>query len=58
MAARRRGHGETIPFLAGYFVPTERVAHGVTAHVIRELCSRQIFGRTIGPALAMGNAGW
>ena len=49
-------HGETIPFLAGYFVPTERVAHGVTAHIIPWNYPAQMFGRTIGPALAMGNA--
>ena len=49
-------HGETIPFLAGYFVPTERVPHGVTAHIIPWNYPAQMFGRTIGPALAVGNA--
>ena len=49
-------HGETIPFLAGYFVPTERVPFGVTAHIIPWNYPAQMFGRTIGPALAVGNA--
>lgn len=49
-------HGETIPFLSGYFVPTERVPHGVTAHIIPWNYPAQMFGRTIGPALAVGNA--
>lgn len=49
-------HGETIPFLAGYFVPTERVPHGVTAHIIPWNYPAQMFGRTIAPALAVGNA--
>lgn len=49
-------HGETIPFLNGYFVPTERVPHGVTAHIIPWNYPAQMFGRTIGPALAVGNA--
>lgn len=49
-------HGETIPFLAGYFVPTERVPYGVTGHIIPWNYPAQMFGRTIGPALAVGNA--
>ncbi|MGU3495399.1 aldehyde dehydrogenase family protein [Xanthobacteraceae bacterium A53D] len=49
-------HGETIPFLAGYFVPTERVPHGVTAHIIPWNYPAQMFGRNLGPALAVGNA--
>lgn len=49
-------HGETIPFLPGYFVATERVPYGVTAHVIPWNYPAQMFGRTVGPALAMGNA--
>ncbi|WP_294641144.1 aldehyde dehydrogenase family protein [uncultured Aureimonas sp.] len=49
-------HGETIPFLPGYFVTTERVPFGVTAHVIPWNYPAQMFGRTVGPALAMGNA--
>lgn len=49
-------HGETIPFLPGYFVPTERVPHGVTAHIIPWNYPAQMFGRTLAPALAAGNA--
>ena len=49
-------HGETIPFLPGYFVTTERVAHGVTAHVIPWNYPAQMFCRSVAPALAMGNA--
>lgn len=48
-------HGETIPFLNGYFVPTERVPFGVTAHIIPWNYPAQMFGRTVAPALAMGN---
>jgi aldehyde dehydrogenase (NAD+) len=49
-------HGDTIPFLPGYFVTTEHVAYGVTAHVIPWNYPAQMFGRTVAPALAMGNA--
>ncbi len=49
-------HGDTIPFLKGYFVATERTAHGVTGHVIPWNYPAQMFGRTIGGALAAGNA--
>ena len=49
-------HGDTIPFLPGYFVTTEHVPYGVTAHVIPWNYPAQMFGRTVGPALAMGNA--
>ncbi len=49
-------HGETIPFLPGHFVSTERVPHGVTGHVIPWNYPAQMFGRTVAPALAMGNA--
>lgn len=49
-------HGETIPFMNGFFVATERVAHGVTGHIIPWNYPAQMFGRTLAPALAMGNA--
>ena len=49
-------HGDTIPFLPGYFVTTEHVPYGVTAHVIPWNYPAQMFGRTVAPALAMGNA--
>ncbi|MFH1343953.1 MAG: aldehyde dehydrogenase family protein [Pseudomonadota bacterium] len=49
-------HGETIPFMSGYFVATEREAHGVTGHIIPWNYPAQMFGRTVAPALATGNA--
>jgi aldehyde dehydrogenase (NAD+) len=49
-------HGETIPFLEGYSVLTWREAHGVTGHVIPWNYPMQIFGRSVGGALAAGNA--
>lgn len=55
-AAADKVHGETIPFLPGYFVATERERFGVTGHIIPWNYPAQMFGRTLGPALAMGNA--
>jgi aldehyde dehydrogenase (NAD+) len=49
-------HGDTIPFLNGYFVATERQPHGVTGHIIPWNYPAQMFGRTLAPALAVGNA--
>ncbi|HNG82669.1 MAG TPA: aldehyde dehydrogenase family protein, partial [Burkholderiaceae bacterium] len=49
-------HGEVIPFEVGYHVSVERVPLGVTAHIIPWNYPAQMFGRSIGPALAMGNA--
>lgn len=49
-------HGETIPFLNGYFVATEREPHGVTGHIIPWNYPAQMFGRTLAAALAAGNA--
>ena len=49
-------HGDTIPFLPGYFVATERLPHGVVGHIIPWNYPAQMFGRTLAPALAMGNA--
>lgn len=49
-------HGDTIPFFNGHFATTERVPHGVTAHVIPWNYPAQMFPRSVGPALAMGNA--
>jgi aldehyde dehydrogenase (NAD+) len=48
--------GETIPYLSGYTVYTLREPHGVTGHVVPWNYPMQIAGRTIGAALAMGNA--
>ena len=55
-AAADKVHGDTIPFLPGYFVTTEHVPYGVTAHIIPWNYPAQMFGRTVAPALAMGNA--
>lgn len=49
-------HGDTIPFLAGHFVTTEYLPHGVTGHIIPWNYPAQMFGRSLAPALAMGNA--
>jgi aldehyde dehydrogenase (NAD+) len=49
-------HGQTIPYLNGYNVSILRVPHGVTAHIIPWNYPAQMFGRTLAPALAMGNA--
>jgi len=49
-------HGSTIPYLAGYTVYTLREAHGVTGHIVPWNYPMQIIGRSVGAALAMGNA--
>ncbi len=48
-------HGETIPYLNGYSVLTWREPHGVTGHIIPWNYPMQIFGRSVGGALAAGN---
>jgi len=49
-------HGETIPYQNGYTVLTIREPHGVTGHIIPWNYPLQIFGRSVGGALAAGNA--
>jgi len=49
-------HGDTIPYLDGYTVYTLREAHGVTGHIVPWNYPMQIIGRSVGAALAMGNA--
>lgn len=49
-------HGETIPFLNGHQVSLLREPLGVTAHIIPWNYPAQMLGRTLAPALAMGNA--
>jgi len=49
-------HGTTIPYADGYAVLTWREPHGVTGHVIPWNYPLQIFGRSVGAALAAGNA--
>ena len=48
--------GETIPYLEGYTVYTLREPHGVTGHIIPWNYPMQVLGRSVGGALAMGNA--
>ena len=48
-------HGETIPYLDGYSVLTWHEPHGVTGHIIPWNYPMQIFGRSVGGALAAGN---
>lgn len=49
-------HGETLPYQNGYTVLTVREPHGVTGHIIPWNYPMQIFGRSVGAALAAGNA--
>lgn len=49
-------HGEVIPFMKGYDVEMLREPHGVTGHIIPWNYPAQMFGRSVAPALAMGNA--
>jgi len=49
-------HGEVIPFLNGHQVSLIREPLGVTAHIIPWNYPAQMMGRTVAPALAMGNA--
>lgn len=55
-AAADKLHGDTIPYRPGHLALTETVPHGVTGHIIPWNLPAQMFGRTIAPALAMGNA--
>ncbi len=48
--------GHTIPYLDGYTAYTLREPHGVTGHIIPWNYPMQIIGRSVGAALAMGNA--
>jgi aldehyde dehydrogenase (NAD+) len=45
-------HGETLPYQAGYTVLTVREPHGVTGHIVPWNYPMQIFGRSVGAALA------
>lgn len=49
-------HGETIPFQEGYTVYTLREPYGVTGHIVPWNYPMQIIGRSVGAALAAGNA--
>jgi aldehyde dehydrogenase (NAD+) len=48
--------GEVLPFSPGYTVMTLRVPFGVTGHIVPWNYPSQIFGRSVGAALAAGNA--
>ena len=48
-------HGETIPYLPGYAVQVLRVPAGVTGHIIPWNYPAQMFARSLGPSLAVGN---
>lgn len=49
-------HGETVPYLQGYLVTVVPEPHGVTGHILPWNYPAQMFGRTLAPALAAGNA--
>jgi aldehyde dehydrogenase (NAD+) len=49
-------HAQTIPYHKGYTVLSWREPHGVTGHIIPWNYPLQIFGRSVGAALAAGNA--
>lgn len=49
-------HGEQIPYLNDFHVVVLREPYGVTAHILPWNYPAQMFGRSIVPALAMGNA--
>lgn len=49
-------HGETIPYTPGFAVISIYEPHGVTGHIIPWNYPMQIFGRSVGGALAAGNA--
>jgi aldehyde dehydrogenase (NAD+) len=49
-------YGDTIPYLDGYFVAVVREPKGVTGHILPWNYPAQMFGRTLAPSLAAGNA--
>ncbi len=49
-------HGETLPYQEGYSVFTWREPYGVVGNIIPWNYPMQIFGRSVGGALAAGNA--
>jgi len=48
-------HGDTIPYLDGYSVLTWREPFGVVGNIVPWNYPMQIFGRSVGGALAAGN---
>ncbi len=55
-SAADKVHGEVIPYRNGYHVMLLREPCGVTGHILPWNYPAQMFGRTLAPALAMGNA--
>jgi aldehyde dehydrogenase (NAD+) len=49
-------HGQHIPYLDDYHVVVLREPYGVTAHILPWNYPAQMFGRSVVPALATGNA--
>lgn len=49
-------HGEQIPYLQDFHVVVLREPYGVTAHILPWNYPAQMFGRSVVPALATGNA--
>jgi aldehyde dehydrogenase (NAD+) len=49
-------YGNTIPYLNNHFVAVVREAKGVTGHILPWNYPMQMFGRTLAPSLAAGNA--
>lgn len=55
-SAADKVHGQVIPYMEGYSVNVVREPYGVVGHIIPWNYPAQMLGRTIAPALAMGNA--
>ncbi len=49
-------HGQHIPYMNDFHVVVVREPYGVTAHILPWNYPAQMFGRSVVPALAMGNA--
>ena len=49
-------HGQQIPYMADYHVVVLHEPYGVTAHILPWNYPAQMFGRSVIPSLAMGNA--
>jgi aldehyde dehydrogenase (NAD+) len=54
--AADKHHGDVIPFLADHHVVVLREPYGVSGHILPWNYPAQMFGRSLGPALAAGNA--
>ncbi len=54
--AAGKWHGDTIPYMNGYLVAVLREPFGVTGHILPWNYPAQMFGRTLAPSLAVGNA--